>query len=260
MKYILFNAVTGHLEARYDSEIHGHREKIIIDPDWDRPTADLILAPGASAEVNGEMVTNNSSDDLIISGVLDMSIDAPTISVPNPETKIPAEAIPVEDEIFRRTIDEQDGIWALIDEVVVKLPLPDLDPLVVKAGLWTYIKVKRETIKAGGVLAAGKWFHSDVDSRIQHLGLKDSARDLLAAGGAMGDRLKIAGQDIPWKTMDGTFVFMTAQIAFDIVAAVALLDALAHTKAEQHKVAMEASQDPELYNYSAGWPVVFGGA
>lgn len=136
---------------------------------------------------------------------------------------------------------------------------PATDPEIVKANQWTAIKFMREQIKAGGVLATGKWFHSDADSRIQHLGLKDSARDVLAAGGAMADRLKIAGQDIPWKTMDGSFVLMTAQIAFDIVAAVALLDAMAHIKAEQHKGAMEASADPASYDYSTGWPAVFGG-
>jgi hypothetical protein len=170
---------------------------------------------------------------------------------------MPEDAVQVEDDLFLATINEQDGIWTLVDDEVVKLPLPLPDPELVKAKQWNAIKFMREEIKAGGVFAAGKWFHSDVDSRIQHLGLKDSARDLLAAGGAMGDRLKIAGQDIPWKTMDGSFVFMTAQIAFDIVAAVALLDALAHTKAEQHKAAMEASADPAAYEFSAGWPAIY---
>lgn len=257
-KHILFNSATNALSARYDSAIHGGRELIIEDPAWVRPTTDLILAPGESANVNDELITNNGAEDLAIPDVLDMSIEAPTISIPNPDCKIPAEAIEVTDEIFFRTIEEQDGIWSLVNGEVVKLPLPAPDPELVKSIQWTAIKIKREEVKASGVKAAGKWFHSDSDSRIQHLGLKDSARDVLAAGGAMGDRLKIAGQDIPWKTMDGSFVFMTVQIAFDIVAAVALLDATAHVKAEGHKVAMEKSADPANYDYSAGWPVVFG--
>ncbi|WP_438452206.1 DUF4376 domain-containing protein, partial [Listeria monocytogenes] len=69
------------------------------------------------------------------------------------------------------------------------------------------------------------WFHSDADSRIQHLGLKDKARDLIAAGGAMTDNLSILGQPVKWKTMDGSFATITAQLAFDIVAAAGDLDA-----------------------------------
>jgi hypothetical protein len=168
--------------------------------------------------------------------------------------QLPDEAIELTDQQWDQRFDLK-----IIDGELINDPVA-VDVTSIKIDQWTDIKIKRESIKAGGVLAAGKWFHSDADSRIQHLGLKDSARDLLSTGGVMADRLKIAGQDIPWKTMDGTFVFMTAQIAFDIVAAVALLDAQAHTKAEQHKAAMEADADPASYDFSAGWPAVFGGA
>lgn len=38
-------------------------------------------------------------------------------------SNIPVEAIEVEDELFWRTINEQDGIWSLVDGAVVKLPV-----------------------------------------------------------------------------------------------------------------------------------------
>lgn len=129
--------------------------------------------------------------------------------------------------------------------------------------IWDAIKAERERRKSGGFKAkvgsAYKWFHSDTDSRIQHLGLKDKARDLIAGGGAMTDKLTILGQTVRWKTMDGSFVDVSAQIAFDIAAAAGDLDAQLFAAAETHKAAMEASADPASYNFSAGWPASFEG-
>lgn len=172
---------------------------------------------------------------------------------------IPDEAIEVDDALFFQTINETDGVWSLVDGEVVKLPLPAPAPAVVKEQQWEAIKAKREQIKAGGVKVGTKWFHSDIESRVQHLGLKDKARDLLAAGGTMADRLQVGGSDIQWKTQNGTLIYITAQIAFDIVAAVGVLDALAHQNAEVHKVAMEASAEPAAYDFSTGWPITYAG-
>jgi len=129
----------------------------------------------------------------------------------------------------------------------------------VKADKWDAIKAKREHVKAGGVKVGTKWFHSDIESRVQHLGLKDKARDLLAAGGALTDRLQVGGADIQWKTQNGTLIYITAQMAFDIVAAVGVLDAQAHLAAETHKATMEASAEPAAYDFSTGWPITYAG-
>ncbi len=131
-----------------------------------------------------------------------------------------------------------------------------------KASKWDAIKAERDRRKSGGLkVKVGnvyKWFHSDADSRIQHLGLKDKARDLIAGGGTMTDKLTILGQTVKWKTMDGSFVDISAQVAFDIVAAAGDLDAQLFAAAETHKAAMEASGDPASYDFSTGWPKVFG--
>lgn len=190
---------------------------------------------------------------LFTNGVLSARYDSAINST------IPAEAIEVSDEIFWQTINENDGVWALVDGAVVKQPLPAPDPAVIKAQQWEAIKAKRQQVKVGGVKVGTKWFHTDNESRVQYLGLKDKARDLLAAGGSMTDRLQAAGADIQWKTQNGTLIYITAQIAFDIVAAVGVLDALAHQNAEVHKVAMEASAEPAAYDFSTGWPIVYAG-
>jgi hypothetical protein len=140
---------------------------------------------------------------------------------------------------------------------VVDLPTPAVADI--KLVMWVRIKSDRDRRKAGGFKVGTDWFHSDADSRIQHLGLKDKARDLLAAGGAMTDNLTILGQPVRWKTMDGSFAIVTAQLAFDIVAAAGDLDARLFAVAETHRAAMEAAADPATYDFSAGWPETFGG-
>ena len=145
--------------------------------------------------------------------------------------------------------------------VVESIPYPSAEQI--KGIVWGLIKAERDRRKAGGfkvkVGGTDKWFHSDADSRIQHLGLKDKARDLLATGGAMTDKISILGLPVKWKTMDGSFVEVTAQVSFDIVAAVGDLDAQLFVAAETHRAAMEASPDPASYDFSAGWPATFGG-
>lgn len=136
-------------------------------------------------------------------------------------------------------------------------PTPTLAEI--KAAQWDAIKAERDRRKAGGFKVGTLWFHSDADSRIQHLGLKDNARDLLAAGGAMTDNLTILGQPVRWKTMDGSFANVTAQLAFNIVAAVGDRDARLFAVAETHRAAMETASDPAGYDFSAGWPETFGG-
>ncbi|HEY0845810.1 MAG TPA: DUF4376 domain-containing protein [Noviherbaspirillum sp.] len=111
-------------------------------------------------------------------------------------------------------------------------------------GVWDAIKSERDRRKAGGVLVTGKWFHSDDPSRIQQIGLV------------------MMGANIPpglqWKTMDGTFVTMTQALANQIFQAVAAQDQAIFAKAEQHKAAMEASANPAAYDFSSGWPPVYG--
>lgn len=123
--------------------------------------------------------------------------------------------------------------------------------------VWQAIKAKRDALKAGGVKVGTKWYHSDTESRIQHLGLKDQARDLVTSGQPDSTRLQKLGQDVKWKTMDGSFIYLTAKHAFDIVTAVGDLDAKVFVAAETHRAAMEASANPFEYDFTAGWPQVY---
>lgn len=136
------------------------------------------------------------------------------------------------------------------------------DSSAIKSIRWEEVKSVRDRLKNGGfkvnIDGCEKWFHSDVDSRVQHLGLKDMARDHLASGGLKDDVLTIRRQPVRWKTMDGSFVAVSAKTAFDIVAAACDLDANIFVVAEMHKSALQASADPASYDFSGGWPKVFG--
>lgn len=127
--------------------------------------------------------------------------------------------------------------------------------------VWGWIKAERDRRAVGGFPLAidgvTKWFHSDTFSRTQHLGLKDKARDLLAAGGAMGDPITILGQPVMWKTMDGSEVLITAQLAHDLIEAAGVQEAKVFAAAKAHKAALEAAADPAAYDYMTSWPAIF---
>ena len=115
----------------------------------------------------------------------------------------------------------------------------------VKAAKWDAIKEKRDNLTGnGGFNVGAKWFHSDQMSRSQQLGLV-----LLGAS---------IPANLQWKTMDGSFVTMTQTLAQQILAAGAASDQAIFAAAETHKAAMEASADPASYDFSGGWPLVFG--
>lgn len=106
------------------------------------------------------------------------------------------------------------------------------------------IKAERDRRKFAGYMAAGNRFHSDPDSRTQQLGLV-----IMGAG----------VPPIQWRTLDGTYVTMTQQLAAAIFTATAMGDAAIFAAGEAHRAAVEAMTDPmqiEAYDFSGGWPEV----
>lgn len=171
---------------------------------------------------------------------------------------IPADAVEITDEEHAALLAGQSNGKRIIADANGYPALSD-PPAPSSAEIWDSIKSKRDAIKAGGVKVGTKWYHTDTESRIQHLGLLEKARAARAAGGTDATRLQALGQDIKWKTMDGSFIYLTVKHAEDIFAAVTDLDAAAFAAAETHRVAMEASADPAAYDFSVGWPATFAG-
>ena len=112
-----------------------------------------------------------------------------------------------------------------------------------RAAKWEAIKAERDRRKALGVKVGDHWYHSDADSRIQQISLF------------------VMGASVPpiqWKTLTTSpppvFVTMTPALAQGIFQGTAASDAAVFAAAEAHRVAMEASNSPESYDFSAGWP------
>ena len=129
------------------------------------------------------------------------------------------------------------GVWAVLPEY----PNAPLSQRQTEA--WERIKSERDRRKALGVKVGAHWYHSDDSSRIQQL-------SLFVMGAAV--------PPVQWKTLTVSpppvFVTMTQAIAAGIFQNTAASDAAIFAAAEAHRVAMEASDSPESYDFSTGWP------
>lgn len=134
---------------------------------------------------------------------------------------------------------------SLIAEVEATYVPPEPAPLADRqAAAWEAIKAERDRRAGLGVKVGQHWFHSDQKSRTQQLGLVLLGANIPA--------------DLQWKTLTLTpppvFVPMTQQLAQAIVSATAASDTAIFTTAEAHRLVMEASEAPQDYDFSTGWP------
>ena len=154
-------------------------------------------------------------------------------------------------------------VWDNVAEIIPKATLDGLVLATIRASVWEQIKQYRDERKFKGLYVSSKWFHNDADSRTQWLGLKDKARDVLANGGTTSTILTITHPvygviPIQWNTMDGSMVYVTVQLAFDVVEKTGDLDGQFYGVGLYHKSNLYASQDPANYNYKVGWPAIYG--
>lgn len=112
-----------------------------------------------------------------------------------------------------------------------------------QTSVWSMIKAERERRRFNGVSVAGKWFHTDPDSRTQHLSMI-----------IMGANLPIG---IEWKTMDGSKIIMTPAIVGQIFAGELNMEIANFAVAEAHAAAMKTLADPTDYDFSTGWTATF---
>lgn len=114
-----------------------------------------------------------------------------------------------------------------------------------RAAIWESIKAKRDQLQASGVKVGSYWFHSDLSSRIQQIGLV-----MMGAGIPAG---------LKWKTMTGEQVTMTQLLANQIFGATAQRDMVIFGIAEAKRKELNSMQDPTNYNIEVGWPETFTG-
>ena len=125
-----------------------------------------------------------------------------------------------------------------------------------KAAMWDKIQIERTRRIEGGYpcIFGGKtyWFHSDAMSLLQQSNLVSAAQLTLMQG------MDMAAVMVQWKTRSGEFVGMSGNLALAMFAAGMEQQKAIFTAAETHKLQMRASAEPWNYDYSAGWPKIYG--
>jgi hypothetical protein len=131
-------------------------------------------------------------------------------------------------------------------------PIPTEDQLqadrleCLREDIWSGIKAERDRRgEENGTPVGDKWFHSDQTSKIQQVALKVASEQGMIP------------PNLHWKTMDGTFVTMTNQLALQIFVGAMLKSTEIFAAAERHRATMLAQADPTNYDYSTGWPQTF---
>jgi hypothetical protein len=137
-----------------------------------------------------------------------------------------------------------DLVWQGGDPIPLKSVLDPLCLELAQDRVWRMIQAERDKRKAGGIKVGSSWFHSDDTSRIQHIGLLLMGANMPA--------------NIMWKTMGGTFVNMTPTLAQQIFSTMSISDMTIFGIAEQHRARMLQAPVPAAYDFSTGWPKIFG--
>jgi len=131
-----------------------------------------------------------------------------------------------------------------VDRAAVMAVYEAHDPVVSeRSKKWESIKAERDRrTEQGGFKVGDKWFHSDQKSRSQQQDNEAAGEDLVQED---------------WKTMNGTFVTMTTDLARLIRLARMSSDRAIFVAAEKHRSAMEVCENPDSYDFSGGWPQSF---
>lgn len=190
--------------------------------------------------------------------------------------------IEINDDALFALMSAHQNDYKFLNESIVHIPRPDpyntwdgttwfRDPALVaqaRANQWEKLKDYRQLrqymgvqVNIGGTLY---WIHSDETSRSLHLGMLGAAilHILNVVVGVATLPLFPANQ--MWKTMDvdaqgqPVFAHLDYVAAMQIFAADAAMTSQCFGHAEYHRVMLEASNDPLNYNFTTGWPVVWG--
>lgn len=190
--------------------------------------------------------------------------------------------IEYQDEALFRLIEQAPYNYKWLNEQIVYRPRPDQyhawdgsdwtfsQKLMADARetVWEKIKEYRQLRQYLGVKIIVNntpyWIHSDEVSRSLHLGLLGAAILHVLKVVVGISTLPAFPNDKLWKTMSVTntgqpvFLLLDYTIAFQIFAADMDITSACFTKAEQHRLTMEAHPDPLNYDYTTNWPQVFG--
>ncbi len=128
-------------------------------------------------------------------------------------------------------------------------PPPDTSREKLEADAWALIETERDRRAFGGIQVGDYWFHSDTKTRTQ-LAILDAKAT--RAGWPVGTVVHAA-----WKTMSKVKVPMTVSLLRQILDAGIGKEGQIYDVAENHRLAMRASDNPATYDYLSGWPEIY---
>lgn len=132
---------------------------------------------------------------------------------------------------------------------MLRTPTPPKTIAQIKQDQWLRIHAERERRKNGGLKYElnGKtyWFWTDEPSRTQYSLLADRVRRA-----NLGPEVVLEN----WKTMSGEFIPFTVEMLHYVIDTGIVNEGKIFTIAQNHRLAMEASDDPANYNFRTGWP------
>lgn len=146
-------------------------------------------------------------------------------------------------------IDDVDGWPQLVFVPIPPLPLEEYHKQIKQ--------IRDELIVSGGYKAQGTWFHSDLTSRSQQLGLLRIADQMMSEGAQPTDPFITPSGPLMWKGMGGDFVTMTPSLAYDIFAAATMQDQALHAYGEYLINLINEADDPSDVDIHSGWPETF---
>lgn len=167
-----------------------------------------------------------------------------------------------EEDMIEQTLEQSGHLWLNDNEIKWSGPRPDelhtwnndtktwdIDPELqdakketIQEKVWTAIKKKRDSQVMGGVFipSVSKVFQTDPTSAITYA--------------QIGSMISLnIYETVNWKVLDNTFVPITKDLYKELQTILARSTQLTYAIAEQHKVAMLSSDNPEEYDYSTGW-------
>ncbi|WP_219097578.1 hypothetical protein [Pseudomonas sp. UMAB-40] len=120
----------------YDVAIHGARLVTIQDPAWVRPKTDIVVQPGESTLVDGELITNNGDEPITLRDLPDMNAIPDVLVVVNPDCSIPDDAVEITSAYHAELLAGEsggkiiswrdDGYPVLVEPPVIVLSCPAL--------------------------------------------------------------------------------------------------------------------------------------
>lgn len=120
-----------------------------------------------------------------------------------------------------------------------------------KSFMWEDIKAERDRRKyEGGAKVGELWWLSTRDA----IGEYNSLLSIAARNSLPGTYVMRAA----WRSMSGVTQDMTPNLASQILMAGFALFAAIDDAAQAHGLAMEQSADPAGYDFSGGWPAIYG--